>query len=213
MGAWRTWLFAVLAIAIGCDGGSIGAKELTGNQRSVDAGVPPVDIPDGSIQPPMDAGMIPDAGPCSNGPFATPTPNCQPTPVPNTGDPHADCVARINQFRWECQCLLPLARWTDGEACTDGNAEYDSVNGAHASFDDQPCGSGGRGQNECPGWGSNEQVIDGCLQVMWDEGPEDGDPNTVNGHYESMSSSSFTQVACGFYTTPGGQVWGVQNFD
>jgi len=56
-------------------------------------------------------------------------------------------------------------------------------------------------------------LIDGCLQVMWDEGPEDGDPGTVNGHYLSMSSTSFTQVACGFYTTPGGQVWGVQNFD
>jgi hypothetical protein len=122
-------------------------------------------------------------------------------------------VARINQFRWECQCLPPLTRWVDGEDCTDGNAAYDSVNGAHASFYDLPCGSGGRAQNECPGWPSNDQVIAGCLQAMWDEGPEDGDPDTVNGHYESMATTSYTQVACGFFTTPSGDVWGVQNFD
>ncbi len=224
MKAWFIWLGAVLAIAMGCEG-AIGTREFTGEPRSVDAGVPPIDLPDGSVEPPMDAGMNPDsgmdpdagmnpdAGPCANCPFATPLPSCQPTPVPNTGDPHADCVARINQFRWDCQCLPPLARWTDGEACADGNAEYDSINGPHASFTAQPCGSGARAQNECPGWGSNEQVIDGCLQVMWDEGPEDGDPGTVNGHYMNMSSISFSQVACGFYTTPGGQVWGVQNFD
>jgi hypothetical protein len=126
---------------------------------------------------------------------------------------HADCVARINQFRWECQCLPPLARWVDGESCTDGNAEYDSVNGIHASFYDLPCGSGARAQNECPGWPSNSQVLIGCLQAMWAEGPEDGDPNTVNGHYESMASTTYTQVACGFFTTPSGSVWGVQNFD
>jgi hypothetical protein len=38
-------------------------------------------------------------------------------------------------------------------------------------------------------------------------------PDTVNGHYESMASTSYTQVACGFFTTPTGSVWGVQNFD
>ena len=201
-------------IAIGCDG-TIGAKELTGASRSTDAGVPPVVLPDGGTEPPptTDGGVVADAGPCANGPFATPIPNCQPTPIPNTGNPNADCAARINQFRWECQCLPPLERWVEGEACADGNAEYDSVNGVHASFDDQPCGSGGRAQDECPDWASNEQIIDQCLFVMWDEGPEDGDPNTVNGHYVNMSSTSYTRVACGFYETPGGTVWGVQNFD
>jgi hypothetical protein len=122
-------------------------------------------------------------------------------------------VARINQFRWECQCLPPLQRWTDGESCTDSNAQYDSENGVHASFYDMPCGSGARAQNECPGWPSNNHVITGCLQAMWDEGPEDGNPDTVNGHYESMATSTYTRVACGFYTTPSGDVWGVQNFD
>jgi hypothetical protein len=122
-------------------------------------------------------------------------------------------VARINQFRRECQCLPPLERWTEGESCTDSNDQYDSVNGVHASFYAIPCGSGARAQNECPGWPSTQHVITGCLQAMWDEGPEDGNPNTVNGHYESMAATTYTRVACGFHTTPEGDVWGVQNFD
>jgi hypothetical protein len=165
-------------------------------------------VPDGGSE--LDAGM---AGPCANGPLATPIPDCSPELLPSTGDAHADCVERINQFRWECQCLPPLARWVDGEACTDSNAAYDSVNGVHASFLGMPCGSGGRAQNECPAWPSNDQIVTGCLQTMWDEGPEDGNPDTVNGHYESMASTSYTQVACGFFTTLSGDVWGVQNFD
>jgi hypothetical protein len=153
------------------------------------------------------------ADPCANGPLAAPIPSCNPTPPPATGDIHADCVARINQFRWECQCLPALQRWLDGESCTDSNAEYDSANGVHASFYDMPCGSGARAQNECPGWPSNDHVINGCLQSMWDEGPEDGNPDTVNGHYETMATTTYTRVACGFHTTSSGAVWGVQNFD
>jgi len=242
MGAWRIWLVATVACASGCDG-TIGEKDLGGNLRAVDPGGPTLGDPDGGIVPPSTGGIggeggvlgmggmaghagggdagaggsgsggAPVGGSCDDGPLAAPIPGCQPTPVPHTGDPHADCVARINQLRWECQCLPALERWVDGEACADGNAAYDSVNGFHASFSDQPCGSGARGQNECPAWSSNEQVIAGCLLDMWDEGPEDGDPGTVNGHYENMVSGSFSRVACGFYTTPGGDVWGVQNFD
>ena len=104
-------------------------------------------------------------------------------------------------------------RWVSGESCADSNAEYDSVNGVHASFSAIPCGSGARAQNECPNWPSNQAVISGCLQAMWDEGPEDGNPNTVNGHYETMATSTYARVACGFFTTPSGTVWGVQNFD
>ncbi|MEM8606396.1 MAG: hypothetical protein AAGF92_04800 [Myxococcota bacterium] len=236
MGAWRPWLFALLALGWGCDG-SIGHKDPSPGGRSDDD--PPMMIPepppsggggdtgDGGVGGDGGAGgtgdtngsggsggdLPPVGGPCDGGPLAEPIPNCTPVPVPDTGDLYADCVARINQFRWECQCLPPLERWIDGEACTDDNAEYDSVNGAHASFSAQPCGSGARAQNECPGWNSSEDVVSGCLQAMWDEGPEDGDPNTVNGHYETMASDVYTRVACGFYETPSGDVWGVQNFD
>ncbi len=62
-------------------------------------------------------------GECGDGPLSAPIVPCQPTPVPDTGDPYADCVARINQFRADCQCLPPLERWTDGESCADEHAQ------------------------------------------------------------------------------------------
>ena len=42
------------------------------------------------------------------------------------------------------------------------------------------------------------------------EGP--GEPFSDHGHYINMTNESYTKVACGFYTTPGGAVWSVQNF-
>ena len=151
------------------------------------------------------------SGDCDDGPLDAPIPNCQPTPVPDTGDPYADCVARINQFRWDCQCLPALERWTAAEDCADEQAQYDSEqNDPHAGFRDNICDPRGSAQNECPGWGSVSQVISGCLQMMWDEGP--GEPYSEHGHYINMTNSSYTRVACGFYTTPGGSVWAVQNF-
>ena len=54
-------------------------------------------------------------GDCSNGPLGAPLANCQPDPIESTGDPYADYVTRINQLRWECQCLPPLQRWTEAE--------------------------------------------------------------------------------------------------
>jgi hypothetical protein len=135
----------------------------------------------------------------------------------STGDIHQDCVDRINQFRTVCACLEPLERWTEGEACADQMAQYDSERDeAHAGFQDDIC-DGGFGQNECPGWRSEEQVISGCLQAMWDEGPPPTDPCNGqcfqdHGHFINMTNPSHSRVACGFYTTPGGEVWAVQNF-
>lgn len=231
----RAWLVGVLALTFACEG-VVGERDGARLPRDLDGGVipdagstptPDESIPDGSIadggipdasidmdggiEP--DAGMEIDAGACAGGPLATPLPNCNPEPPPSTGDLHSDCVARINQLRWECQCLPPIDRWNDGESCADGNAEHDSTYGIHASFYDLPCGTGARAQNECPGWPSADRVIADCLQQMWNEGPEDGDPITVNGHYESMASTNYAQVACGFFTTPSGDVWAVQNFD
>lgn len=147
---------------------------------------------------------------CSGGPLAAPIAGCRPTPVPDTGDIYADCVARINQFRAECQCLPPLEQWTAGEGCADQHAEYDSTRSAHAAFNARICENGGNAQNECPGWGGTGQVIDGCLQLMWDEGP--GEPFSAHGHYINMSSTSYSRVACGFYAAPDGSTWSVQNF-
>ena len=131
------------------------------------------------------------SGACESGPLSAPIAGCSPSPPPSTGDFHQDCVDRINQFRWECQCLPPLERWTDGEACADEHAEYDSTRSAHAGFQDNICSPRGNAQNECPGWGSVGQVLNGCLQMMWDEGP--GQPFSEHGHYINMSSTSYSR--------------------
>lgn len=70
------------------------------------------------------------------------------------------------------------------------------------------------GQNECPGWlgwGSVAATVSGCLQQMWDEGPGDFYGPPAHGHYLNMSSTRYTRVACGFYTS-GGATTAVQNF-
>lgn len=194
MSAARWALVLWVAIAGGCEGQL--TTERDGSMSGEDAGP-----------------VASDGGPtgrCASGPMAAPLPGCRPTPVPDTGDPYADCVARINQLRWECQCLPPLERWSEGESCADRHAEYDSTRAPHSGFRDRICANGGSAQNECPGWGSVDDVIDGCLQLMWDEGP--GEPFEEHGHYINMSSTRYSRVACGYYTTPSGQIWAVQNF-
>ena len=145
-------------------------------------------------------------GMCDGGPLATPITPCAPSPPASTGDPHQDCVDRINQFRWECQCLAPLARWTEAEGCTDQqSADDQAANSPHGHF--PACGE--NAQNTCPNWGSESDVVGGCLQLMWDEGP--GEPFEEHGHYINMSSMGYTKVACGFSTSPAG-TWSNQNF-
>ncbi len=152
---------------------------------------------------------------CASGPLETSLPDCQPSTFVPTGDYYQDCVDRINQFRWECQCLPPLTRWTEGEDCADQMAQYDAeADEAHAGFRARIC-SGGNGQCECPGWGSLESIVGGtdryeaCLAMMWHEVDE---PSGEQGHYEAMSSTRYTQVACGAYTLPNGDVWALQNY-
>jgi len=147
---------------------------------------------------------------CANGPLSRPRPSCAPPPLRSTGDPHEDCVARINQLRWSCQCLPPLQRWKDGEKCAGKQAKHDSKRGIHAAFNDDVCKPKGRAQNECPGWPSTPEVIHGCLQAMWDEGP--GKRFSKHGHYLNMSNAEYEQVACGFAKSSDGQIWSVQNF-
>lgn len=142
---------------------------------------------------------------------------CQLSAPPSTGDAHQDCVDRINQFRERCACLSPLERWVEGEDCADEMAKYDSGGTeAHAAFGDGIC-DGGSAQNECPGWHSEAQVVGVCLQKMWDEGPPpvtdcSGSCFQKYGHFLNMTNQRLTKVACGFYETPEGQFWSVQNF-
>jgi hypothetical protein len=113
--------------------------------------------------------------------------------------------------------MEPLERWTEAEDCANQHAEYDSTRPPHSGFSDDICDPGAFGQNECPGWNSENQVIDGCLQQMWDEGPPPTDPCDGEcfqeyGHFINMTNPDFSRVACGFYETPEGEIWAVQNF-
>lgn len=148
---------------------------------------------------------------CDGGPLDAPLAECEPEPPPSTGDFYQDCVDRINQLRWECQCLPPLDRWVEAESCADEQAEYDyEVGQAHAGIRAGICEPGGGGQNECPDYGPRFGIVEYCLQQMWDEGP--GDDFNAHGHYLNMSDTSYTKVACGRFETPEGNVWSVQNF-
>ncbi|MEM7434295.1 MAG: hypothetical protein AAF436_04015, partial [Myxococcota bacterium] len=81
---------------------------------------------------------------CAKGPLRAPIANCAPEPPPSTGDPHEDCVARINQLRSECQCLPPLRRWKGGEKCARKHAKHDMREGIHAGFHGRICKPQGR---------------------------------------------------------------------
>jgi hypothetical protein len=127
----------------------------------------------------------------------------------DSGDGSAQqlCVDTINMYR--AMLSLPAyARWTDAEACSDDEAESDSISMTpHGAFGS--CGESA--QNECPGWpGPPESMIEQCLALMWAEGP--GEDFQAHGHYLNMSSTSYTKVACGYHTTADGSVWAVQNF-
>lgn len=117
------------------------------------------------------------------------------------------CVDTINDYR-DSIGLPPLARWTEMEACADGEAEDDAAKlEAHSAF--PSCSEAA--QNECPGWtGPPEKMIAPCLEMMWNEGP--GDDFPTHGHYLNMASTTFTKVACGFHTLDDGSVWAVQDF-
>lgn len=198
-------LVAVVLIACGDD--SAPAADAGGDARgSADSGAR-VDSGGRVDSGAIDSGGLPSE---CDGPLAEPRTPCTLDPLPSTGDFAEDCVRRINQFRAECQCLPPLERWRDGESCADEHAEYDSTRDAHSGFRDGICENGGGAQNECPGWPSESATVGGCLQLMWDEGP--GEDFQMHGHYINMSSTRYSRVACGFYTTSGGRVWAVQNF-
>lgn len=166
------------------------------------------DAMDGSTSSPVD-GSESSSGEmsgCEGGPLAAPIPGCAPVAAPSSGDIAQDCVDRINQFRWECQCLPPLARWSEAESCSDSQSSADQNGGGpHGNFG--MCGE--NAQNTCPNWGSEQQIITGCLQAMWDEGP--GEPFSAHGHYINMSSTNYSRVACGF-SSSGAGVWANQNF-
>ena len=140
--------------------------------------------------------------------------SCGGSSGPSVDSQHAiDCVARINGFRAGLG-LPALQRWKGAEACANDSSRDDArASAPHGSFG--ACGE--FAQNTCPGWPDMEGVIQGCLQAMWDEGepppgPCDGACFQAHGHYLNMSSTAYTEVACGFHTGADGSVWSNQNF-
>ena len=120
-----------------------------------------------------------------------------------TGSSEAEkCFKVINTYREQIGAE-PLKRWTKGETCANDSAKSDSQTGkAHGSFPN--CGE--FAQNECPAYpASVAENLPECLADMRAEG-------RGGGHYENMSSSKYTEVACGIYEMPSGDFWSVQNF-
>lgn len=176
-------------------------------------------------QPPMSQPIQPGPGqwvppPQPSGPFgwwpqgSIPVPAVGPVPIPGVpalpgmpmGAPQ-QCVDTINQYRAR-HGVPPVSRWMQAEPCAAHQAQTDAMSG-------QPHGSFGRcgeaAQNVCPGWqGSPESMTGSCLASMYSEGP--GQDYARHGHYLNMMSPRFTRVACGYFTTPQGQVWAVHDF-
>jgi uncharacterized protein YkwD len=119
------------------------------------------------------------------------------------------CVTLINQYRSEMG-QPPLSRWSDGESCAESEASKDAAaNDAHGAFGE--CGE--MAQNTCPGWGSVDSVLGGCLLSMFCEGPSpSGNWDAAHGHHMNMVNSGYTKVACGFYAMSDGSYWVNMNF-
>lgn len=123
------------------------------------------------------------------------------------GDARTRCVDRVNELR-ASKGKGPIPRLASAESCADGQAKSDSESGkAHGAFaacENQVKHWSGVAQNECPDYGSVESTLTACIDAMWKEGPG-------GGHYDNMMGDS-THMACGFYTTPAGKVWQVQDY-
>jgi hypothetical protein len=135
----------------------------------------------------------------------------KPMPMPRVEPAARDasqrCVDGINRHRASIG-LGPLQRWTQNEACASGQAADDArTRKPHGTFG--RCSE--KAQNVCPDWpGRPDAMIDGCLQMMWNEGPGSF---PEHGHYMNMASTKFTRVACGYHVTSSGSVWAVQDFE
>jgi len=147
--------------------------------------------------------------PPNPGPTPTQPPPFVPPPSPPgpSSDPFAaarqSCVDRINQYRARVR-VGPIARDPGTEPCDDEESRLDSsANRAHGSFG--KCGE--RAQNACPNYpgASVEDVLNKCLQQMFDEGPG-------GGHFDNMTSTKYSRASCGFVPVGGGRIWTVQNF-
>ena len=142
------------------------------------------------------------------------------------------CLSTINQYR-ATRGLPAYAEWNDESTCADGQAQSDAQSmSAHGAFiGGDTCSASA--QTECPGYGADVQAsLPQCLQLMWSEKdrPQCAGCDTCDapfdnctdctflgtngsdgcGHYLSLKSSVFTEVACGFSTSSAG--WYLQDY-
>jgi|GEM_PF-1935350 len=123
--------------------------------------------------------------------------------VSNSGDLRVDCLNAINAYRASIgRSALTLKNDATTNSCVDKQSADDgAIGAAHRNFG--KCGESA--QNECPGWGGETGTAqNGCLKMMWGEGPG-------GGHYENMANAAYRQVSCG-YAQVGGKLWMIQNF-
>ncbi len=201
----RTALLVCLPLVLVSCAGELGEGDgVTTDGAPSDGSSSETSSDDDTGSPAEDTASTPDTG--------SPKPDTTPPPVDTApSDPveaaRSICVDEINKYRATLG-LAPLTRWKSAETCGDSQSKSDSETGkAHGAFG--KCGESA--QNECPGWpGPPDTMIKGCLKMMWAEGP--GANFSTHGHYLNMSNKSFTTVACGFYKTPSGSWWSVQDF-
>lgn len=188
------------------EGGSTQSDTGTGADTGADTGQPTTSA--SSDTDPATTTADPSAGSTSTtGDSGTTTADTSTTGASDPDEAATQlCVDTINMYRATLG-LPALARWKDAEDCSDAECVSDGMTGvAHGAFG--MCGE--FAQNECPGWpGAPADMITGCLELMWAEGP--GADFNTHGHYINMSNPDYTKVACGFAPGMGG-TWAVQNF-
>lgn len=153
------------------------------------------------------ANNVPPAQPNVPPPAPNVPPAIPPSQPPMSNDAFAQarqsCVDRINAYRARVGAA-PVARDPGSESCADAESRDDArSNRAHGTFG--RCGE--RAQNACPNYPgrSTEEVLNKCLQQMFEEGPG-------GGHYDNMTNPKYTRAFCGFESMAGGRLWTVQNF-
>jgi hypothetical protein len=218
-----TW---TMLSSISCTTGGIGETEPggTGGAQGASGPFPTVANTTSNTAQTATAGGGADASATTGG--STSNSTSASSGAPN--DPYAEdrnqTLARINELR-ATKGLPPYQRWIEGEACADLQAQDDSqtMMPHNAWFTGKFGCDGGSNQNECPGWGGPP-----CVDAMWAEQEAPGCSNCDNcpgdhgcdgcdfygtltgdvcGHYENLSATSYSMVACGF-----GGGWMVINF-
>ncbi len=120
------------------------------------------------------------------------------------------CLDTVNACRAKLG-LKSVAWSTSLEAFADQGARYDAArNVAHGHFSAfSKSAVPADAENALPGWPLKDfknvgAIVQQGTQQMWAEGPG-------GGHYENIRGDQ-TQLGCGIYVTPAGNVWVIQDF-